>query len=103
VYKYRNTDTPFVCNFLGKAVFKNAIYKREWFQPTERAPFENATLRIPKNITEFLKFRFDDYMKPPSADRIKWEQHAWKWDCEKDFKEFCAGCTSQYRDEVRLL
>ncbi|HCS73665.1 MAG TPA: hypothetical protein DIW17_07310, partial [Clostridiales bacterium] len=40
VYRYRGKNTALLCNFLGKAIFKNAIYKREWFEPTEYGAFE---------------------------------------------------------------
>ena len=98
VYRYKDKKTDYFCNFLGKAVFKNAIYKREWFEESVYAPFETVQLRIPKNLHDFLSFRFGDYMKPPSPDRIKWEQHAKCWDFEK-------GSTAQgtYSDEGRLI
>ncbi len=102
VYRYRNRNTKYTCNFLGKAVFKNAIYKREWFEGTEYVPFEKAQLKAPQNINEFLTFRFGDYMKPPSPERIKWEQHAEKWDTEKDFREY-VKCIRDYSDEVNLI
>ncbi len=102
VYKYRNKKTDYYCNFLGKAVFKNAIYKREWFEKSVYAPFEKVELKIPENLHEFLTFRFGDYMKPPSPDRIKWEQHAEFWDTEKDFKKFLTNVTD-YSDEKKLI
>ncbi len=76
VYRYRNRKTNYYCNFLGKAVFSNAIYKREYFDETEYIPFETVELRAPKKLHEFLSDRFGDYMKPPSPDRIKWAQHS---------------------------
>lgn len=103
VYKYRNKNTDYYCNFLGKAVFKNAIYKREWFSPTEYAPFENAQLRIPTNLHEFLSFRFGDYMKPPSLERIKWEQHAQNWDIGRDFREVLEKPNMKFADEQKLI
>lgn len=103
VYRYRSRKTALLCNFMGKAVFKNAIYKREWFEPTEYAPFETVKLKIPKNIHDFLSFRFGDYMKPPSADRIKWEQHAESWNINADFHEVCLQCTRDYNDEQKLI
>jgi len=103
VYKYRNKKTEHYCNFLGKAVFKNAIYKREWFVPTEYAPFERVQLRIPTNLHDFLSFRFGDYMKPPSPERIKWEQHAEFWDTARDFKEVLGKPEMTFRDEIRLI
>lgn len=87
VYKHRNKKTDYYCNFLGKAVFKNAIYKREWFEKSVYAPFEKVELKIPENLHDFLTFRFGDYMKPPSMDRIKYEQHAKEWHVDKDFRQ----------------
>ena len=102
VYKYRNRDTKYFCNFMGKAVFKNAIYKREWFEPTEYAPFEKVQLRIPTNLHDFLSFRFGDYMTPPSADRIKWEQHAQAWSTSDDFRD-AVPQVCDFKDEGRLI
>ena len=39
-------------------------------------PFEKVELRVPVGLHNFLTERFGDYMVPPSAERIKWEQHA---------------------------
>lgn len=102
VYKYRNKKTKYFCNFLGKAIFKNAIYKREWFENSVYAPFEKVQLKIPENLHDFLIFRFGDYMKPPTPDRIKWEQHAEFWDTEKDFREYCKNIKS-FADEKILI
>lgn len=85
VYSFRNDDTDYYCNFLGKAIFKNAIYKREYFDTTVYAPFEKIQLRVSGKLHEFLTDRFGDYMKPPSPDRIKWEQHAEFWDINNDY------------------
>ena len=103
VYKYRNKKTDYYCNFMGKAVFKNAIYKREWFTPTVYAKFEKTELKVPENLHEFLTFRFGDYMKPPSAERIKWEQHAEYWSCENDFSTLPEIATYDFRDEDKLI
>lgn len=102
VYKYRTKKTNYYCNFLGKAVYKNAIYKREWLEGTEYAPFETVELRIPKNIHDFLTNRFGDYMKPPSPEKIKWEQHAERWDTKRDFREVCQ-ISNHLGDERRLI
>ena len=103
VYKYRHKKTDYFCNFLGKAVFKNAIYKRAWFSPTEYAPFEKAQLRIPTNLHDFLSFRFGDYMTPPSPERIKWEQHAESWDTHRDFREVLGKPHMTFADEEKLI
>lgn len=103
VYKYRDKETDYYCNFLGKAVFKNAIYKREWFTPTEYAPFETVQLRVPTNLHDFLSFRFGDYMKPPNPERIKWEQHAQSWDTQRDFRDVMQKKQMTFEDEQRLI
>lgn len=102
VYRYKNKKTDYYCNFLGKAVFKNAIYKREWFEKSVYAPFEKVELRIPENLHDFLTYRFGDYMKPPSPERIKWEQHAEEWNTKKDFREFI-NCVNDFSDEGKLI
>lgn len=103
VYKYRNKDTKYYCNFLGKAVFKNAIYKKEWFDNPVYAPFENVQLKIPENVHEFLTFRFGDYMQMPSPERIKWEQHAESWELDKDFREVLGKPDMDFSDEIKLI
>lgn len=102
VYKYRNQETKYYCNFLGKAVFQNAIYKKEYFDETTYAPFENVELKVPVKLHEFLSERFGDYMKPPSSERIKWEQHAKEWDVNRDFREYVKN-VHDFSDEKRLI
>lgn len=102
VYRYRNVKSDYYCNFLGKAVYKKGLYKKEWFARTEYIPFEKIKLRVPAGLHEFLTERFGDYMTPPSEDRIKWEQHAWKWDTKKDFSEF-NNFKRDFSDEKKLV
>ena len=98
VYKYRNKKTDYYCNFLGKAVFKKGIYKREWFDNPVYAPFETVKLKVPGRLHDFLTERFGDYMKVPSAKRIKYEQHADSWDFEKQLI-----ITKDYKDEIHMI
>ena len=102
VYKYRNRQTKYYCNFLGKAVFKKGIYKREWFDETAYVQFEKIQLKASKRLHDFLTERFGDYMKIPSADRIKYEQHAWKWDVNNDFSMYI-NTDRDFSDEVKLI
>lgn len=102
VYKYRNRDTKYYCNFLGKAVFKKGIYKREWFDHPVYAPFETIQLKVPGNLHEFLSERFGDYMKLPSLDQIKWEQHAERWDTDHEYV-VQGHCGMVFKDEDRLI
>lgn len=80
IYRWRDTKSEYFCNFLGKALFKNGKYRCEDFAETKRLPFETIELNVAKGLEHFLTDRFGDYMKPPSAERIKYEQHASCWD-----------------------
>ena len=100
VYRFRNTQSKWLCNFLGKAIYKKGLYKKEWFEQTKSVPFEKVSLKVPIGLEEFLTERFGDYMKIPSEDRIKWEQHAVKWQTE--VVENCDDC-KDYSDETRLV
>lgn len=102
VYRYRNQETGYYCNFLGKAFLKNAIYKKEYFAKTVYAPFEKTQLRVPEKLHEFLTERFGDYQKIPSPEQIKWEQHAEQWETERDFRELVANVRS-FADERKLI
>jgi len=102
VYKYRNKNTNYYCNFLGKAVFKKAIYKKEWFQNMQYVPFETVQLKVPEKLHEFLTARFGDYMKVPSPERIRWEQHAEYWDVNNK-QQYCDGKDKVYKDEIFLI
>lgn len=79
VYRWRDQKTEYFCNFLGKALFKNGKYRYDDFARSKRVPFEKISLNVPYGLERFLTDRFGDYMKPPSAERIKYEQHASTW------------------------
>ncbi len=79
VYKWRDTKTEYFCNFLGKALFKNGKYRYEDFATTKQVPFETISLNVASGLERFLTDRFGDYMKPPTPERIKYEQHASTW------------------------
>lgn len=79
VYRFRNEKSEYYCNFLGKALMKNGIYRREYFKDVKRVPFETISLKAPVGLEDFLAERFGDYMRFPSPERIRYEQHSSKW------------------------
>lgn len=79
VYRYRDEDSKYFCNFLGKALLKNGVYLREDFEKVKLLPFETVELYVAAGLENFLSNRFGDYMKIPSPERIKYEQHANTW------------------------
>lgn len=99
VYRYRNVESDYFCNFLGKAIYKKGLYKKIWFSKTEYNPFEKTELRVPIGLHEFLTERFENYMLPPSEDRIKWEQHASQWDTKSE----TAYSNANFSDENKLV
>ena len=101
VYRFRNENSEYVCHFLGKAVYKKGIYQKKWFEHPQKVGFEKVELYAPNHLHEFLTERFGDYMTPPSAERIKWEQHAYKWDVERDFSYY-SNKDRNFDDEVKL-
>jgi len=103
VYRFRKNESSYYCNFLGKAIYKKGLYRREWFEKTESIPFEKVTLRVPAGLHEFLTERFGNYMIPPSTERIKWEQHALKWYTKNDFSEYAVNEEHDFSDENKLI
>ena len=101
VYKYRNKNTNYYCNFLGKAGYKKGLYKKSMMYPFKKEKFEKVELFVPANLDEFLKCRFGDYMKIPSADQIKWNQHAEMWDVNESYIKK-TGIKSK-EDESKLM
>lgn len=79
VYRWRDRKTDYFCNFLGKALFKNGKYRYSDFASSKRVKFETIELNVPEGLERFLTDRFGDYMKVPSPERIKYEQHASTW------------------------
>lgn len=91
VYGYDQKKTGYYCNFFGKARFRQGKYAKEIFGTPADVDFETIKLMAPERLHEFLKKRFGDYMKTPSPERIKWEQHAELWDVDRDFREYMKG------------
>lgn len=100
VYRYRNEDSAYKCNYLGKAVMKNGTYKASHFEGTKRHKFETIELNVAQNVEEFLSERFGDYMKIPDINRIRYEQHALDWSPDNPFEPRKEG---DFSDEKYLF
>lgn len=48
--------------------------------------FEAIELNVAVGLEDFLKERFGDYMKIPSLERIRYEQHASKWALGEEYQ-----------------
>lgn len=88
VYRFRGQKTDYFCNYLGKALLKNGTYLYSHFESVKRVPFETINLNVAGGLEDFLTERFGDYMKIPSLNRIKYEQHASTWSLEeREYKD----------------
>ena len=104
IYKYNKLKNyKYYSYFFGRAVYKKAIYKREWFDEKQYVPFESIALKVPKELDDFLSTRFGNFMEYPSYSTIKSMQHAEIWDTKKDFREFRKGFCYTFEDERRLM
>lgn len=92
LYKFDDRNTNYVCHYMGKAFFKEGIYRKSYFQIPRRVQFETIELNIPSDADKYLKDRFGDYMKMPDEDSIKSVQHALRWDVNNDFSKYTNYC-----------
>lgn len=100
VYRYQGKKTEYLCNFLGKALMKNGMYKSSYFASSKRHQFETIELNVAEKVEDFLKDRFGDYMKIPDISRIRYEQHALEWNVERPFTKRKEGT---FADEKYLF
>lgn len=63
--------------------FGKAIFKKEWIEDSITVPFEDTTIRIPKNFDEYLTFLYGDYMRPPAPSKRESHHFHYFVDLEK--------------------
>ena len=89
IYKYDNAETDYAwCYFITPAKFRSGIFARDFFDTAEEINFEGHTLMGPAKIKEYLSYRYGDYMKLPSAEQQKAAIHAYKYDINRDFRDY---------------
>ena len=79
------------CHFLGKARYRGGRFDARWFAEKCQIPFETVSLYAPCGLDAYLSARFGDYMRIPSPEQIRWEQHAETWDTERDYRFYAGG------------
>ena len=102
LYRYDNRETEYVCHFMGKAFFKKGLFHAADFSSTTPIVFERVILQNPIGADRYMRYRFGDYMKMPSKDKIIQDQHALKWDLEKDYSEY-VNSEKDFSDERILV
>ena len=80
-YKYDDSNyTGFTWSDL-----KKRLLKKEWFDDYEELPFENITVRCPKDWNAYLTLHYGDYMSfPPKEEQIN--KHIFVIDMNKSYK-----------------
>lgn len=101
VYRFRNEESKYLCHFMGHAVMKNALYKREYFSRVKTVKFEETELLVPYRVEDYLRDRWGDYMKIPPMEEIKKCQHCQNWSDSKTFAGYKSN--GNYKDEWYLL
>ena len=101
VYRFRNEKSQYLCHFMGRALLKTGLYKREYFNGVKKIKFEETELYVPIEVEKYLGDRWGDYMKLPSVEEIKKYQHCWKWSVEEYFPGY--KLEGDYKDEYYLL
>lgn len=102
LYRYDGEETNWYCHFVGKPMFSNGRYRKDIFVPEKMVQFETLKLPAPGKLEEFLQIRYGDYMKVPSQDKMKYDQHAKKWDTKIPFQTY-VNPESDYSDENMLI
>jgi lipopolysaccharide cholinephosphotransferase len=87
IYKYRNSDSPYVCHLFGNLSFKTGVYPMSYFDPLKLVPFETVHLFAPSDCHNYLTQYYGDYMKIPNTNNIMSAQHALKWSVDTPFKK----------------
>ncbi len=102
LYRYDYKETKLCCNFIGKAIYKSGIYEKADLWPAKPVAFETIELLVPGKVESFLTKRFGDYMKIPSKDKIRYDQHAKIWSTKESFTNY-VNEDSNYQDEKVLI
>ena len=101
IYRYDKKKTDKVCHFMGKAFYKKGLFDAADFASTYSVDFERVKLENPIGADHYMKCRFGDYMKLPSKESIKRDQHAWKFDVNNDFSNYVN--TNRLFDDEKIL
>lgn len=101
VYKYRNEESEYLCHFMGRALLKTGLYKKQYFDSVKKVPFETIELSVPKEVESYLSDRWGDYMKIPPFEETLRYHHSWKWSDNKAFPGYKEN--GKYEDEKYLI
>lgn len=89
IYRYDGLKDNFRwCYWITKANFEKGLFDRTYFGPPVDILFEDTKLMGSARIKDYLKARYGDYMKLPSAEDRKASVHAEVFDTENGFERY---------------
>jgi len=89
IYKYDDMENNYkYCYWITPAKYKNGLFDATYFDNAVDIPFEDTFLLGSAHITEYLAYRYGDYMKLPSIEQQKAAVHAMIFDVNVDYKEY---------------
>lgn len=89
IYKYDDMKNNYqYCYWITPAKYKNGLFDATYFDKAVDIPFEDTLLLGSAHITEYLAYRYGDYMKLPSIEQQKAAVHAMIFDVNVDYKEY---------------
>lgn len=87
IWRYKDKITKNYFHYYIGHPLSISIYPREIFSKYNLINFETIKLRAPNGVKEYLTIMFNDYMKLPDLDQIRWHQHAHSWSPDKPFEK----------------
>ena len=89
IYKYDDLESNYkYCYWITPAKFSSGLFEASYFEKPVDIKFEDTVLLGSKNIKDYLKYRYGDYMKLPSEKERKASVHALIFDTDNDYSKY---------------
>ena len=90
IYKYDDKimDDYTWFYWITPAGFNAGLFEKDFFENLRDIRFEDCFLLAPERITEYLQYRYGDYMKLPPEEKRLSAVHAKIFDVDKDYREY---------------
>lgn len=84
--------------YAASSKFEKSVFKREWFEKTKLAGFEDREYPISLYYDEVLSTLYGDYMKLPDEEERKCKVHALKIDFDNSYEKYLSWQENQRID-----
>jgi len=97
--KYNKTDEKKYADLCALSLLGKTDLSEDDFLESIEVPFENTTVKIPKNYDERLKSQYGDYMSfPPVKDRGQWHDNVILFDPDIPFIEYYKNHKTEFAE-----